>query len=154
MSRDSVAPRELREPELVEWGERIGSELLPPLWIALYGPLGAGKSVLARAVIRGAGISGHIPSPSFTLVQSYHSPRGFEINHVDLFRLRAGDTLGPLGWEDLLAADGFVLVEWANRAGEELPASRWEVNLDYGVSPETRKVHLARLGEAPQLLSW
>jgi tRNA threonylcarbamoyladenosine biosynthesis protein TsaE len=149
-----MGPRPLSEPELVSWGERIGGSVDPPLWIAIKGPLGAGKSVLARAICRGAGITGHIPSPSFTLVQRYESPRGFLVHHVDLFRLRPGDPMGPLGWEELLNDPGLVLVEWAERAGEQQPEDRWEVSIDYGTRPEQRLVAVSRIGGAAQLVPW
>jgi tRNA threonylcarbamoyl adenosine modification protein YjeE len=126
----------------------------PPLWIAITGPLGAGKSVLARAICRGAGIEGYIPSPSFTLVQRYESPRGFPVDHVDLFRLDPGDALEPLGWEWLLGEGGLVLVEWAERAGEQQPEDRWEVSLDYGARPDVRVATVVRRGAAPELIEW
>lgn len=150
----SFGPRAFTEPELIRWGEQVGAAIEPPLWIALHGPLGAGKSVLARAICRGAGITGHIPSPSFTLVQSYSSPRSFAVYHVDLFRLRPGDPIEPLGWEELLGASALVLLEWADRAGDRQPADRWEVDIDYGSAPEQRVVRVRRLGSAPELLRW
>lgn len=150
----TLGPGTFAEPELVRWGERVGSTVEPPLWIALHGPLGAGKSVLARAICRGAGITGHIPSPSFTLVQGYSSPRSFAVYHVDLFRLRPGDPMEPLGWEELLSATGLVLLEWADRAGDRQPADRWEVYIDYGSAPEQRVVQVDRLGSAPELVGW
>lgn len=149
-----LGPNAFSESELVRWGERVGATVRPPLWIALHGPLGAGKSVLARAICRGAGITGHIPSPSFTLVQGYSSPRSFPVHHVDLFRLQPGDPIEPLGWEELLSASGLVLLEWAERAGERQPADRWEVDIDYGSTPEQRVVRVRRLGAAPELVEW
>lgn len=150
----TLGPSDLSEPELVRWGERVGATIQPPLWIALKGPLGAGKSVLARAICRGAGITGHIPSPSFTLVQGYSSPRSFQVHHVDLFRLQPGDPIEPLGWEELLGGSGLVLLEWAERAGERQPADRWDIDIDYGPTPELRVVRVRRLGSAPELVEW
>lgn len=150
----NLGPSPFTEPELVRWGEQVGAAVRPPLWIALHGPLGAGKSVLARAICRGAGITGHIPSPSFTLVQEYSSPRSFVVYHVDLFRLRPGEPIAPLGWDELLSAPGLVLLEWADRAGDRQPADRWEVNIDYGSVPEQRVVQVSRLGSAPEPVEW
>ncbi len=144
----------MSESELVTWGERIGATARPPLWIALSGPLGAGKSVLARAVCRGAGVTGHIPSPSFTLVQSYDSPRGFAVHHIDLFRLRPGDPIEPLGWDDLVDGAGLVLLEWAERAAGLQPANRWEVEIDYGGGPDERVVRARAVGDVQQLIPW
>jgi tRNA threonylcarbamoyladenosine biosynthesis protein TsaE len=151
---DKLGPRALIEDELTSWGEAIGSTVQPPLWIALTGPLGAGKSVLARAICRGAGVGGHIPSPSFTLVQSYDSRRGFAVHHIDLFRLRPGDPMEPLGWDDLVSGAGLVLLEWADRATGLQPVDRWEVEIDYGDSPDHRVVQARRRGEVEELVPW
>jgi len=146
--------RTMLEGEVVDWGARIGRQLDPPLWISMIGPLGAGKSVLARSICRGAGVIDNIPSPSFTLVQRYASPRGFHIHHVDLFRLRPGDPLEPLGWGELLSGRGLVLLEWADRAGDGLPEDRWDVILEYGADPAERVVQVRRVGRAPELIGW
>lgn len=153
-SKDTIGPQALEEQVLVRWGESIGISVEPPLWVAMSGPLGAGKSVLARAICRGAGVTGNIPSPSFTLVQRYASSRGFQIHHVDLFRLSAGDPLEPLGWDELVSAPGLVLLEWADRAGDQQPRDRWEVSLDYGSNSDERVVSVVRVGRAAELVSW
>ncbi len=154
MGQDSQGPGVFSEAALVRWGELVGSRVEPPLWISLRGPLGAGKSVLARAICRGAGVSGHIPSPSFTLVQRYRSARSFQIHHVDLFRLSPGDPLEPLGWDELIGDTGLVLLEWADRAEGQQPSDRWEVAIDYGPSTDLRVVTADRLGEAAELIAW
>ena len=151
---DTLGPKSFTEDQLVAWGKRIGSSARPPLWIALYGPLGAGKSVLARAVCRGAGVGGHIPSPSFTLVQSYSGDRGFVVHHVDLYRLQPGDSMEPLGWDDLVGGAGLVLLEWADRAAGLQPDDRWEIEMDYGERPDRRRVRVRRLGAARELIEW
>jgi tRNA threonylcarbamoyladenosine biosynthesis protein TsaE len=150
----SVGPRRFSESELATWGRHIGERVEPPLWIALDGPLGAGKSVLARAICRGAGVAGHIPSPSFTLVQSYSSPRSFTIHHVDVVRWYPGDPMAPLGWDELRSGSGLVLLEWACRAGPQQPDDRWEIILDYGRRDDEREVLARRLGTAPELIPW
>ncbi len=99
-------------------------------------------------------MTGYLPSPSFTLVQRYASPRGFEIDHVDLFRLEPGESLEPLGWDELLGSSGLVLVEWADRAGDQQPADRWEVRLEYGPAETERVVEVGRVGAAPELIEW
>ncbi len=154
ISLDSLGPENLSEKALEGWGRAIGQRVEPPLWIAMSGPLGAGKSVMARAICRGAGVDGNIPSPSFTLVQLYTSPRGFEIYHVDLFRLRSGDPFEPLGWDELLTGSGLVLLEWADRAGDQQPADRWEVALDHAPRSDERVVTAKRVGATQELIEW
>ena len=101
-------------------GVRLAGACRPGDVIALSGDLGAGKSTLARALIRhlaGAGID--VPSPTFTLVQTYDSPKG-PIWHFDLYRLKDPDEIFELGWDDARSG-GILLVEWPERLGHHLP---------------------------------
>ena len=142
----------LTENELIRWGSRIGEEVKGPVFLGLKGPLGAGKSVLARAVTRGAGVEGPIPSPTFNLLFEYSTPRGFSVVHVDLYRLEHPQELWELGWEDLGASSEIVLVEWPERAGGFLPANRWEVELSVPeASDHLREVAVTRFGQPAHL---
>ena len=145
----------VREEELAAWGRRVGAEVGVPVFIGLSGPLGAGKSVFARAVARGAGVGGALPSPTFNIVFRYALPGGRAVIHADLFRLRSEAELAGIGWEDMVDDEGaIVLVEWCERAGDALPRDRWEVSLGF-VPGEVgvREVVVARFGE-PVGLPW
>ena len=137
----------LTESDLIRWGNRIGEEVSGPLFLGLKGPLGAGKSVLARAVARGAGVEGPIPSPTFNLMFEYPSARGLPIVHMDLYRIISTEELWELGWEEMGSSMEIVLVEWPERAGSHLPGNRWEIELvvpDGNV--ELREVIVSRFG--------
>ncbi len=137
------------EGELAGWGRRVGAEVEAPVFIGLSGPLGAGKSVFARAVARGAGVEGVLPSPTFNIVFRYALPGGCAVIHADLFRLRTVAELAGIGWEDMVDEEGaIVLVEWCERAGDALPRTRWEIGLGF-VQGEVgvRAVEIERFGE-------
>ncbi len=106
--------------------------------ILLEGPLGAGKSAFARALLRTlAGDPAlEVPSPSFTLVQSYDLPGGLEAHHFDLYRLDGPSGLRELGWEE--ARRGLVLVEWPDRLGPLAPEAALRLCLAYGDHEDSR----------------
>jgi tRNA threonylcarbamoyladenosine biosynthesis protein TsaE len=121
--------------------DRLAAEIAPLLRpgdaVLLEGPLGAGKTTFARALLRAATNDPalDVPSPTFTLVQSYATPHG-EIWHFDLWRLAGPEGLGELGWEE--AQSGIVLVEWADRLGALRPAEALILTLEIGSGTERR----------------
>lgn len=95
---------------------------------ALKGTLGAGKSVFARGFIQSlAGGSTEVPSPTFTLVQTYDTSSGM-IWHFDLYRLTAPEEIYEIGWEEALA-EGIVLIEWPERLGNMTPANMKSIEI-------------------------
>ena len=115
--------------------------------LALRGALGAGKTTFARAFIhardRAHGGPGEeeVPSPTFTLVQTYEL-KGGTVYHFDLFRIETPDETHELGIDDALA-DGISLIEWPERLGRRLPARRLEIALSAGTRPQSRRATLA-----------
>jgi tRNA threonylcarbamoyl adenosine modification protein YjeE len=142
----------LSERNLVRWGECVGRDVGTPVFLGLKGQLGAGKSVLARAIAKGAGVEAAVPSPTFNLLFRYPAREGVEVVHLDLYRLREPDELWELGWEELGQESEIVIVEWPERAGDHLPADRWDIHL---APPEPgshlRMVQVHRLGNPPHL---
>jgi tRNA threonylcarbamoyladenosine biosynthesis protein TsaE len=123
-------------------GARIGAVAHVGDVVALMGDLGAGKTTLARGLIRSLmGEATEAPSPTFTLVQTYAAP-GLTIWHFDLYRLNDPREARELGLEE--AVDGLALIEWPERLGRDLPLVRLEVRLSFaGQGRIARLVDLA-----------
>jgi tRNA threonylcarbamoyladenosine biosynthesis protein TsaE len=102
-------------------GATLAARLKPGDVVGLKGELGAGKTTLARAILRAATDDPAliVPSPTFTLVEVYETPHG-TYWHFDLYRLEAPEQVFELGWEEA-RADGIVLLEWPERLGPLLP---------------------------------
>lgn len=120
---------------------RIAAVARPGDAILLSGPLGAGKSAFARAFLRAA--SGdpalEVPSPSFTLVQSYDTRLG-PVHHFDLWRLDGPGALTELAWDDAL--QDIVLVEWPDRLGPLTPPGALRLAFDWADTDEARVVRV------------
>ena len=99
-------------------GAAIGAVLMAGDVVALSGDLGAGKTTLARAMLKARGLAGEAPSPTFAIVQPYAPPEvDLPIAHVDLYRIEGKDELTELGLDDYLY-EGALLIEWPERLGE------------------------------------
>jgi len=107
----------------------LAEALRPGDLVTLSGDLGAGKTTFARALIRHLAGDPNIevPSPTFTLMQAYELPR-FVLVHADLYRLSGPSELGELGFEDI-PSNAVTLLEWPDRAGDFLPADRFDIEL-------------------------
>ena len=109
-------------------GVAIAAQLQPGEAICLSGPLGAGKSTLARALVRALTTPDEeVPSPTFTLVQFYEGPR-LKIAHFDLYRLTNPDEAYEIGLDEALD-DGAAVIEWPERLAGCLPADRLDVGI-------------------------
>ncbi|MDA8389460.1 MAG: tRNA (adenosine(37)-N6)-threonylcarbamoyltransferase complex ATPase subunit type 1 TsaE [Gammaproteobacteria bacterium] len=97
-------------------GKRLGQALKAGDRILLHGPLGAGKTALAAAILAGCGHTGGAKSPTYTLVEEYPLT-GLRVVHADLYRLKDGAELEAIGWRDYDDGRTAFLVEWPERAG-------------------------------------
>ena len=142
----------LDEASLARWGERIGETVETPVVLGLQGELGAGKSVLARAIGKGAGVRAAMPSPSFNLLFRYPARLGREVVHLDLYRVAAPDELWELGWQTLGADQEIVIVEWPERADSLMPVDHWLIELSTTPGESgLRDVAVRRVGVPPDL---
>lgn len=109
-------------------GRALAASLRPGDALCLTGPLGAGKSTLARALIRALTTPDEeVPSPTFTLVQFYETP-DFALAHFDLYRLSDPDEVYEIGLDEALDG-GVALIEWPQRLEGRLPATRLDIDI-------------------------
>ena len=114
--------------------EALGLELAAPLrgnaaCVTLSGDLGAGKTTLVRAILRGLGHSGVVRSPTYTLMEEY--PLQPLVLHLDLYRLADPEELDYLGLRDALAEGPLIFVEWPERGEGALPEVDIAIQIDY-----------------------
>lgn len=115
------------EAALAGLAKALAPNLRPGDTIALSGDLGAGKTSFARALIAALGWPGEVPSPTYTLVQSYDPPDvRVPVWHVDLYRLAGPDDADALG---LFETDAALIIEWPERLGPRLPADALRLTL-------------------------
>ena len=131
------------ESDMLALGERVASLLKRRGFIALYGDLGAGKSVFARGVARAFGVT-HVSSPTFTIVCEY--PTEPKLFHFDAYRLSDADELFAIGFDDYLREDAMFLMEWANLVPEALPSERLDVTI-IGSGMDARDVLIDPIGK-------
>ena len=119
------------EDDTAALASRIAHNLSPGDLLCLYGGLGAGKTVFARALIRA--LCGNpdltVPSPTFTLLQTYDTPKG-PVFHFDLYRIESAEEIDELGWDETGSA--IAIVEWPERLENRLPARRLDLTIAPG----------------------
>lgn len=110
--------------------------------ISLRGPLGAGKTTVARGLLRALGVRGAIRSPTYTLLEPYDiAGAGRGLVHLDLYRLKDDTELEPLGLRDYPPEQWWWLIEWPERAEQRLPKADLVITLDH--APTGRSAALA-----------
>ena len=129
----------LAESELVTWAEGFGRLLRAPVIVTISGELGAGKTTLVQAICRAYGVSDDVTSPTYAMVHRYASPRG-PVFHLDLYRLENPVELTNLGWDELLAEEALILIEWPERAGDRIPRDHIPISLQHLPGDESRRV--------------
>jgi tRNA threonylcarbamoyladenosine biosynthesis protein TsaE len=138
------AYRTASEDETLALGERLAREFPAKQVVLLIGQLGAGKTTLAKGIVKGLGAASpdEVSSPTFTLIHEYG--RDGRVFHVDLYRLEEPRELATLGLEDLFEREAVVLIEWGERFPQILPAARTEIRITVA-EDETRAIDVQRV---------
>ncbi|HKU72148.1 MAG TPA: tRNA (adenosine(37)-N6)-threonylcarbamoyltransferase complex ATPase subunit type 1 TsaE [Burkholderiales bacterium] len=116
------------EADTLSMGAALAAGLEPGLTIYMSGELGAGKTTLARGILRGLGHAGRVKSPSFALVEPYIFSRLY-LYHFDFYRFTDPRELGDAGFRDYFNPDSVCLVEWPENAAGMLPAADLRIRL-------------------------
>ena len=128
--------------ETQKFGEKLAGRLKGGEVIALYGDLGAGKTVFVQGLARGLGIKRKIISPTFVFMRTYPfrlHRKPFTFYHLDLYRGESDQDFEALGLTEIFAPDAIVVLEWAEKIEKELPRERIEVYLERQ-DEKTRKI--------------
>ncbi|MBE5771420.1 MAG: tRNA (adenosine(37)-N6)-threonylcarbamoyltransferase complex ATPase subunit type 1 TsaE [Clostridiales bacterium] len=128
-------------------GKKLSAHLKAGDVVLLQGDLGAGKSEFARGVARGLGITGAVPSPSFTILNAYDEG-STPLYHFDWYRIEEAQEIYDMGMEEQLGGDGIALIEWSERAQECLPEKLLEITI-HTLDDETREITFIPHGDFP-----
>ena len=128
------------EEDTLRLAGRLADALRPGDSVLLHGDLGAGKSVFARGVGRALGVTGAMPSPTFTLLIPYEGGR-MKLYHYDLYRLNDPDEFFAAGLDEFIGGDGVALIEWPEMA-EIDPSPALHVTLRRGESGDQREIEI------------
>jgi len=135
-------------------GQALGRALMAfpegPLVVFLRGELGAGKTTLVSGIVSGAGVTGLVRSPTYTLIEPYETSSK-RIFHLDLYRLIDPQEVEPLGLRDLLTRDTVLLIEWPEKGGDSIAPADLEIFIEYRDGGEGRELIVhprSRAGEA------
>lgn len=127
--------------ETLRLAAKLAAQLYPGDTVALFGDVGAGKTVFARGLAHAFGIPGPISSPTYTLQQTYKTPQHV-IHHLDLYRLASSDDVDMLDLDTCWDGNAITIIEWAERAGNLLPQNTWRVTISTGNSRNERHIQI------------
>ena len=115
--------------ETFAFGEELGKNARPGQVYTLIGDLGVGKTVLTQGIAKGLGIDEAICSPTFTIVQEYHTGR-MPFYHFDVYRIGCVEEMDEIGFDDYVYGEGLTMIEWANLIEEILPDHFWQIVIE------------------------
>lgn len=124
--------------ETIEFAKEIGSRLKKGDIVAYTGGLGAGKTTFTRGLAMGLGMEDNVTSPTFSLVNEYHS-RDISLYHFDMYRIMGADDLETTGFYDYSTDDSVFAIEWSENISEELPDNAVIINIER-IDDNTRRI--------------
>lgn len=110
--------------------------------VALYGDLGAGKTVFTKGLVKGLGINARVASPTFVFLRIYKGKK-FTVNHIDLYRGESSADYKDLGLDEIFESDNITIIEWAQKLKGKLPKKRIDITITK-VNEKTRKITVSR----------
>jgi len=126
-------------------GERLGQLLIPGSIICLTGDLGAGKTAFTQGIGKGMGITEHIVSPTYTIINEYTSGR-IPLYHFDVYRLGSSDEMYELGCDEYFYGDGATVLEWADNVDDVIPNEKLWITIRKLENPDEREIVFKAFG--------
>lgn len=135
--------------ETFAFGEELGKNARPGQVYTLIGDLGVGKTVLTQGIAKGLGIDEAICSPTFTIVQEYHTGR-MPFYHFDVYRIGCVEEMDEIGFDDYVYGEGLTMIEWANLIEEILPDHFWRIMIEKDLEKgfDYRMITVEEVGKA------
>ena len=135
--------------ESFAFGEELGKNARPGQVYTLIGDLGVGKTVLTQGIAKGLGIDEAICSPTFTIVQEYHTGR-MPFYHFDVYRIGCVEEMDEIGFDDYVYGEGLTMIEWANLIEEILPDHFWQIVIEKDLEKgfDYRMITVEEVGKA------
>lgn len=129
--------------ETAELARNFAKRLQPGEVVAFFGELGSGKTFMIKQICAELGSLEEATSPSFTLINEYHTKQHLTVYHFDFYRLKNDFELANLGIDDLLYGENICLVEWADKIQQFLPHKRYDIFITFiEEKPEARKIEI------------
>jgi len=126
-------------------GKKLGKLLFPGSIICLNGDLGTGKTAFTQGIGKGLGVSEHVVSPTYTIINEYTSGR-IPLYHFDVYRLGSSDEMYELGCDEYFYGDGVTVVEWADSVEDVIPSERLWVTINKLEEPDQREIIMEATG--------
>lgn len=125
-------------------GQKLAKNLQSGDVVALYGDLGAGKTIFAQGVASGLSVKRKVTSPTYIFMRSYpiyKNNQNLTLYHIDLYRAENQSDLESLGLSEIFSPDSIILMEWAEKIHKALPKRRYDVKIEK-TGPKTRKISI------------